>query len=198
MSMTFTSPPFRNPFSVRWTREDCAKLESDGYLNHRYELVEGDIIDKMGQNIPHRIAVSRLTGWLYRIFNEDYVQSQAAIDVAPEDNPTSEPEPDAAVLTVPFQTLVQQEQRNPTAEQVCLVVEVSDTTLQYDLSVKAALYARAGIAEYWVIDLNARAIHIHRHPQVGQYSSVIIHPERDTVSCLASPTLTVSVAALLP
>jgi hypothetical protein len=76
-------------------------------------------------------------------FGERYVNVEAPIDVAPEDNPTNEPEPDLIVLTRPSLEF----DRNPQAvADLRLVIEISDSTLGFDLKTKAALYARAGIA----------------------------------------------------
>ena len=75
-------------------------------------------------------------------FDDDYVRSESPIDVAPDDNPTSEPEPD---LVVTFRS---RRELRYEPKDVVLVVEVSDSTYDYDRTVKAALYAGAGIAEY--------------------------------------------------
>jgi len=201
MSITTTpsSPRLRSPLAVIWTREDCEKLVAAGVLNYRFELVDGEIIKKVGQNLPHRIAVSRLTGWLYRIFTEDCVQSQATIDVAPEDNPTSEPEPDVTVLSIPLPDLARQDPRqNPTPANIHLVIEVADTTLDYDLSVKAGLYARAAIPEYWVLNLRERKLHVFRLSSGGNYAPAIEHSEADSVAPLAAPHAPVRVGDLLP
>ncbi len=79
-----------------------------------------------------------------------------------------------------------------------LVVEVSDTSLLADLVVKARFYARAGIVEYWVLDLNARQLHIHRLPADGEYSLITIHSEFDSVTISSHPNLPVAITDLLP
>jgi Uma2 family endonuclease len=199
MTTTPLSPRLRSPLAVIWTREDCAKLVVAGVLNYRFELVEGEIIKKVGQNLPHRIAISRLTGWLYRLFTEDYVQSQATIDVAPEDNPTSEPEPDVTVLSTPLPDLARQDPRqNPTPQNIRLVIEVADTTVDYDLTVRAGLYARAGIPEYWVLNLRERKLHVFRQPFGGNYAPAIEYGEAAPVAPLAAPQAPVRVGDLLP
>lgn len=200
MSMTISplASPLRNPFAVRWTRADCEKLVADGFLDYPYELVEREIIRQMPQNIPHRTAIALLTGWLYVVFGVRFVQSHAAIDVRPEENPTSQPEPDVAVLSVPLQSLMGSEVINPTAEQVRLVVEISDSTLAYDLTVKAGLYARAEIAEYWVVDLNARTLHVLRQPNDGQYQDIREILESENIATLAVPEQFIAVRELLP
>jgi Uma2 family endonuclease len=68
-----------------------------------------------------------------------------------------------------------------------LVVEVADSTLGFDLRTKAALYARAGIAEYWVLDIAGRRMIVHRNPQAGTYVSVAAYNEDESVAPLAAP-----------
>jgi Uma2 family endonuclease len=67
------------------------------------------------------------------------------------------------------------------------VVETADTTLRFDLTVKGALYARAGIPEYWVLDTNARRLIVHREPTPSGYSSAVAYGEAETVSPIAAP-----------
>jgi hypothetical protein len=91
------APP--DPPRKRWTRAECATLEASGLLDQeRLELVEGDLISKMGKKRPHASSFKRLHEWLVHVFGWRLVDTEAPIDVAPEDNPTSEPEPDLIVL----------------------------------------------------------------------------------------------------
>src|SRR5215472_6579923 len=107
----------------------------------------------MGQNPPHLILMTRMYRWLLGVFGLGRVYPNAPIDVAPEDNPINEPESDVIVRKQrPAGYQVPQLQPGDMA----LVVEVSDTTLRFDLRVKARLYARAGVADYWVLDVNGR------------------------------------------
>jgi Uma2 family endonuclease len=112
------------------------------------------------------------------------VNPDAPIDVAPEDNPTNEPEPDLVVLGKPSREF---QVANPRPSDLRLVVEISDSTLGFDLTTKAELYARAGIVEYWVIDVAARRLVVHRDPCEGLYQAVTAYGEDETVTPLASP-----------
>jgi len=67
------------------------------------------------------------------------------------------------------------------------VVEIADTTLAFDLTVKAALYARAGILEYWVLDLTGRRLIVHRDPKGGGYASVTAYSEHESIAPLSAP-----------
>ena len=125
-----------------WTRAEVNRLSWDG-LN--LELVNGELIDHMGKKPPHNYWKTTLGDWLREQFGIGFVRSEDPIDVAPEDNPTSEPEPDVFVTYQPIQ-----ETRgvNPKPEDLRLVVEVSDSTFEYDRTIKAALYDRAGNRVY--------------------------------------------------
>jgi Uma2 family endonuclease len=182
------------PIRFIWGREDCESLERDGYLEPgKYELIEGNIIPKMSQKRPHintnTVIISRLT----RLFGENYVQLPGAIDVSPEDNPTSHPEPDATALKHP--TI--EYDNDPRPSDIYLVVEVSDSTLRFDLGTKANLYARAEIVEYWVVDVNARQLHVHRDPVNGAYQHITVLNEQDHVTLLAKPNDLIPVSELL-
>ena len=173
------------PLRKRWTRAECASLEAAGLLAQQHlELVEGELIDKMGKNRPHSIALAEMHAWLLRIFGERFVHQENPIDVSPEDNPTNEPEPDLIILNREYTNF---RSVSPGPQDLLLVVEVADTTLYFDLTVKAALYARAGIADYWVLDVNARRLIVHRQPQSGKYTSILIYNEHETVAPLAAP-----------
>jgi Uma2 family endonuclease len=123
---------------------DCQKLE----------LIEGELIDKMGKNRPHVNSVKLLAGWLEGVFGTRLVLPESPIDVAPEDNPNNEPEPDLIVLNRDFSHFTD---ANPRPEDLQLVVEVADSTFSFDRTTKAALCARASIAEYWVLDVAGAA-----------------------------------------
>jgi|ERR1035438_4772268 Uma2 family endonuclease len=173
------------PPRKRWTRGDLAQLETSGLFNQeRVELIEGELISKMGKNRPHVDTATLLFLWLVQVFGPRFVNQEAPIDVHPEDNPTNQPEPDLIVLKRSFSKF---RSATPQPDDLALVVEVSDTSLSYDLSVKAPLYARAGIAEYWILDIQARHILVHRAPQSGKYTSVIAFNEHESVAPLAAP-----------
>ncbi len=86
---------------------------------------------------------------------------------------------------------------HPIAQDVTLIVEVSDTTVAYDLGGKAVLYARAGIADYWVVLVNENAIVVHRDPTPNGYSTVTRLAGADTLSPLALPEAVWTITTLL-
>lgn len=173
------------PRRKRWTRTECALLESSGmWEQQKLELVEGELLSKMGQNPPHVVFLNRMMQWLIETLGWGRVYQDAPIDVAPEDNPTNELVPDVIVLTRPLSI---SRAGNPQPNDLELVVEISDSTNRFDLTVKARLYARAGIAEYWVVDISGQRLIVHREPSPEGYQSVIAYNEAERVAPLASP-----------
>jgi len=184
------------PRRKRWTREECATLQASGLWDQQnFELIDGELIDKMGKNRPHVVAVMAVVFWLSDVFGRDRISSEAPIDVAPLDNPSNEPQPDVVVLKSASQRL---RSTTPRPADVALLVEIADTSLRFDLTVKARLYARAAIAEYWVLDLNARRLIVHRDPDPAGYRSVAAYSEFEKVAPQAAPQSEVSAADLIP
>ena len=178
----------------RWTRSDCDFLERLGMLPRRYELIDGEVIEKVGQNLPHGICVMKAILWLAGIFGGDFVQTQITVEIAADDQATNRPEPDVFVLAKPAQEYT----RTPPASALRLIIEVSDTTLRDDLQIKAPLYARAGVPEYWVLDVSSRRLFVHRSPANGTYTTVEWYSDAESVSPEASPENSVPIANLLP
>ncbi len=122
------------------------------------------------------------------------VRSQLPIALDPD----SEPEPDLSVVPGSFRDYPNAHPTNPV-----LVVEVADTSLALDRGEKAALYARAGIREYWIVDLVNGQLVVHRDPTRdaaarGRYATVLVLPRGGTVSPLAAPHATIAVTDLVP
>jgi len=194
MPVALTAPLHRpappQPPRKRWTRAECDTLDATGLWDSKHlELIEGELIDKMGKKRPHVEAAARMLRRLMKMFDEELVYPEAPIHVAPEDTPSSEPEPDVIVLKPEFAGYRAEQ---PKPGELDLVVEVADTTLTFDLTVKAALYARAGIVEYWVLDLNGRRLIVHREPEIGAdrtgvYRSIAAYNENERVAPLAAP-----------
>jgi Uma2 family endonuclease len=190
---TPVAPP--DPPRKRWTRAECAALEASGLLEQeRLELVEGELISKMGKKRPHVSSFTRLQEWFAHVFGFRMVNVESPIDMAPEDNPTNEPVPDLIVLRKDPLRL----KSNPRPQDLQLVLEIAHSSLTFDLTVKAALYARAGIIEYWVLDVTGRRLVVHRNPQSGTYADVAEYSEHESVSPLAAPQAQFRVADAFP
>jgi Uma2 family endonuclease len=146
------------------------------------ELIDGDLISKMGKNWPRVNTTALVMKWLTAVFGALYALQDAPIDVSPEDNPTNEP--DLIVLEQPC-SAYKTASRVPA--DVRLLVEISDTTLAFDLGIKARLYARAGISEYWVVDVTGRRIVVHRGPRAGAYENVNSYSAGESIEPLSAP-----------
>lgn len=200
MPTVFTETPARpvplDPPRKRWTREECAVLEASGlWEQQKLELVEGELFSKLGKKRPHVNSLTLLAECLAQIFGFRFVNHAAPIDVAPEDNPTNEPEPDVIVLKRESSHF---RSGNPGPEDLRLVVEIADTSLNFDLTTKAALYARAGIVEYWVLDVARRRLLVHRDAKASGYASIIAYSEHESVAPLAAPQAEFRVAGAFP
>jgi Uma2 family endonuclease len=188
-----SSEPFPN--RKRWTRAECDELERYGFLDTiRYELIDGEIVLKVGQSRPHSMVISRVAAWLFSVFGGEHVQSQADIEVAQADQEFNYPQPDAAVVRRPDYEYT----TAPQGVDLHLAVEVADTTLRGDLKTKADLYARAGVPEYWVFDVPHRSLIVHRDPTEGRYRDVKRYAETESVAPVAAPSRPGRVADLLP
>jgi Uma2 family endonuclease len=109
-------------------------------------------------------------------------------------NDYSEPEPDVAVVQP---NPLDYEDHHPRPSEVFLVIEVSDSTLKFDCEVKAPAYSRSGIQDYWVLDVNARKLHVYRVPGATGYQSEAIVSEELAIAPLAFPDCTITINQML-
>ena len=190
----FPAPPPSPPRKV-WTRSECERLRDVGVLNYDdLELIEGELIDTVGKGHLHSFALLLLRDWLAGVFGLSFVWQEIPVDVAPADNSINEPEPDLAVTSRPFTEYT----GKPSASDLRLVVEIAHTSLAFDRTVKARLYARAEIAESWIVDVAGRQILVHRDPREGLYRSIAAYREDETIASLAAPDSALAVRQALP
>jgi Uma2 family endonuclease len=183
-----------------WTREEFERAGELGLFKpgERLELIEGEIIRKVApMKTPHASGIRAVNEALEAVFLEGYVVSVQLPFALGKRN---EPEPDISVLTGHWRDYVKE---HPST--ALLIVEVADTTLHFDRTRKAAVYARAGILDYWIVNLQDRMLEVHREPgpmtdqPLGyHYRSITRLTEMDTVSPLAMPNASIAVADLLP
>jgi Uma2 family endonuclease len=182
----------------RFTRAEFYRLIDSGFFEapERLTLEDGEIVFKMAQNQPHRIAVRKADDALQAAFGGGWcVFPSGPIDI----HEYEDPEPDLSVASGSIDDYPE----IPRA--VSLAVEISDTTLTKDRGRKASLYAKAGIPDYWIVNLRERCVEVHREPAQDpkqpfgwRYTLIRIVPEGGTVSPLAKPEAAVRVADLLP
>jgi Uma2 family endonuclease len=193
------NPPIRTrPF--RFTREQYYEMGKRGYFNgKRVELIYGEIVEMSPVNWPHHLAVMLVAAVLARVFATGFfVDSRQPFPITGTST-ASEPEPDVAVIPGKLRDYTD----HPTV--AALLVEVSDTTLFYDTTTKAELYATANMPEYWVLDVENRQFHVFRDPVslpaglgATAYQTHLTLSPTDTISPLAAPNATILVSDLLP
>jgi Uma2 family endonuclease len=126
------------------------------------ELLSGWLIQKMPKNPPHRITTRLVREALETIIPTDwYVETQEPITLA-----DSEPEPDIAIIKGNTRDY---DDRHPGPQDIALIAEVADSTLERDRTLKQKIYARAGIATYWIVNLVDRQLEIYSQPAVEEY-----------------------------
>ncbi|HJR07043.1 MAG TPA: Uma2 family endonuclease [Pyrinomonadaceae bacterium] len=157
----------------------------------RLELIEGEIIEMSPIGSRHAACVKFLSRFLNRVVGDiALVSTQDPIRL----NDFSEPEPDIALLRLRDNFY---SDAHPTPADVLLIIEVADTTLGYDRQVKAPLYAKAGIAEVWIINLTDEQIEVYAEPSGGTYQTVVNFRRGDEVRAHTIANLAVSVADVL-
>lgn len=144
----------------QWTREEYDRLIGTGFFQpgERLELIEGEVVEMTPQGSVHAAVTGRAERALQQQFGPNcWVRVQMPLALGD----LSEPEPDLAVVQgTPDDYL----DHHPGGAQTLLVIEVSDTTLDYDREKKARVYARVGIREYWLVNLVDRCVEVYRDP----------------------------------
>lgn len=157
----------------------------------RVELLDGRIIDMSPIGPFHGGLVKRFS----RIF---HLKARGRWLVSTQDplhlDDHSEPEPDLMLLKPSADDYTR---RHPRPEEVCLLIEVSDTTLDLDREEKLPAYGRAGIPEVWIVNLNNETIEVYREPHFTGYGSKAVLRAGDHASPAAFPDVSVDVAELL-
>ena len=185
-------------YRKKWSVRECQFLVDSGLLEAgTFELLDGEIIYKMGQSREHITTVKRLTVWLSKAFDLESLQLQAPIGIGQSDE-YADPEPDVAVLRGIVDDYT--EKQPVPATDVLLCAEASKTTLIGDKTTKAMIYGKHGVPEYWIVSIEKRELIVHRVPDTenGGYFNVRTYTETETVSPLERPDAVITVADLLP
>ena len=182
-----------------WTRVEYERLIDLGAFRpgERLELVGGALLVREPQGSPHATAVGLVEDALRQVFGVGWTvrtQSPIALD---ED---SEPEPDLAVVPGSRRDHSRSHPSHPV-----LIVEVAESSLAFDRGEKGSLYARAGIADYWILNLPDQVLEVYREPVVAphaqhghRYAATTTLGPRDAARPLAASTAAILVADLLP
>lgn len=156
----------------------------------RVELIEGEIIDMTPIGSAHASRVKRLLDVLTSALHGRAI---VAVQDPVRLGSRSEPQPDLAVLRYRSDFYAS---AHPEAADILLLIEVADTTARFDREVKIPLYARHGVSEVWLVDLEAGRFEMYREPRTGAYQSVVPCPD-GAVSPGAFPEVAVDVGTLL-
>jgi Uma2 family endonuclease len=183
----------------RWTRKEYDRLIELGVLHEdeRIELLGGQMIVAEPKGSPHSAAIGLTADALRLAFGQGWVvrvQDPVALD------DESEPEPDVVVAAG-----AHRDYRAEHPSRAALLVEVAESTLAFDRRYKGSLYARAGVADYWIVNLIDRVVEVHRAPVADpaarfgwRYADVQTFGEAVSISPLIRPDVTIAVADLLP
>lgn len=191
MTVTTTAPTRVAPRQRRFTITDCERMAAAGILteDERVELVAGEIIELSpigGRHVACVIALTELLGEL--VGREVSLSVQNPVRCGAD----SAPQPDVTLLT----------RRSyghalPTPADVLLVIEGADSSRDYDRAVKLPLYATAGIAEAWLVDVVSGTGERHTEPRMGRYSQIAIAGRGETLASTVLPAIVLPVDALL-
>jgi Uma2 family endonuclease len=155
------------------------------------ELIEGEVIKKSLISSRHASCVARLT----ELFDKPARgQSILWVQNAIRLGEYSEPEPDVTLLKRRHDFY---EDNHPTPADVLLIVEVADSSIEYDRVIKVPLYARAGIPEVWLVDLTKDTIELYAQPLGGAYQISQQATRGESLTSSGVPTLTLSAESIL-
>ena len=179
----------------QWTVSAYHRMSELGILeaNERTELIAGHITVMVAKGTPHVTAL-RLLATQFDDYLTDLPFFASTQDPIYLDE-LSELEPDLAILRG---GALDYADHRPTPSEIVLLVEVADSTLKQDTEVKGKLYAKAGIAEYWVQDLKRDRLHVFTHPTPTGYTQHKVVAQTEKVSPLAFPDFALSVASIFP
>ena len=155
------------------------------------ELINGEVIKMSPISSPHAGCVARLSMLLsFRLGQQVVIWTQNPIHV----DRYSEPEPDVAVLKYRADFY---SESLPSPADVLLLIEVAETSLSYDRRVKVPLYAKAGIQEVWVVDVEAKLIYGYRTPVKGKYQETYVVKRGETITPVAFPEIVLQVDEII-
>ena len=187
------------PRTRRWSRLEYNRLIDAGFFQpgEKIDLLAGDLVVREPQGDPHALGIERVNEALRAAFGPGW-RVRVQLPIALDDE--SEPEPDLSVAPGPLRDNSAAKPSNPS-----LLVEIAVSSLAFDREHKGSLYARAQVADYWIVNLVDRVLEIYREPVQApaaaygwQYGALLRLGPTDFISPLAAPHARVAVADLLP
>jgi len=183
----------------RWTRIEYDRLIDKGVFGpkDRIELLGGLLVVREPQGGPHAMGIRMVEEALRGVFASGW-DVRGQLPVALDDD--SEPEPDISVVPGSFR-----DYRQAHPARAVLIVEVAESSLRLDRGEKGSLYARAGVPDYWIVNLVDHVLEVYRDPAADagtpygwRYASVVTLRAGDAVRSLAAPHSSVPVVDLVP
>jgi Uma2 family endonuclease len=165
------------------TVDQYHKMGEAGVLGEddRVELIEGELIEMAAIGSRHMAKVNRLARLLIRAVGDQAIVSvQNPISLPPH----NEPEPDIVLLRPRSDDYAAQ---LPSAQDVLLVIEIADTTMAYDRDVKLSIYARHGIPEVWLVDVQSESVSVYLDPSANGYRTLLTPRGNETLAAALLP-----------
>lgn len=188
--------PAFGPKKFHWTRDEYYRIAELGvFEGKRVELIEGEIIEMAPMGSIHATVIAIVSEILREHFHEGYhVRSQSPLDV----DKFSQPEPDVAVLPGISRNYLEGHPKS-----LALAVEVSVSSISLDREIKTRLYAKAGIEDYWIVNINEKCVEVYRKPFNDPEKGFIYREQAvfgadQSISPLAKPEVLIKVADILP
>lgn len=194
-----TSAVVPPPRPRRWTRVEYERLIELGIFraDERLELLDGQLVVREPQGSRHAGTIRRVIAELRRALGDAW-QVDSQLPIALDDD--SEPEPDISVVPHDPRAYL-----DAHPSRAVLIIEIAESSYRIDREHKASLYARAGIVDYWIIDVIHGAVEVHRDPAPApdavyrwRYRNVATLRPPARVAPLVAPSRSIPVAALLP
>ncbi|BAU63602.1 hypothetical protein STA3757_09680 [Stanieria sp. NIES-3757] len=174
---------------AKWSITDYHKMIEAGILQNRHiQLIDGELIEMSPEGVIHAAYGGSIADYLRQILiGKAWIREAHPITLT-----NSEPEPDLAIVKLPKNKYFQ---HHPTFQDIYWLIEISDTTLAYDLSKKKEIYATENIQEYWVLDIKNKQLIVFTTPQNNNYLAQLIL-NKGIVKPIAFPNLSISVEKL--
>jgi Uma2 family endonuclease len=176
----------------KWNLDDYHRLVEAGLLaDQSVELLEGEVVEMAPEGTYHAAYSQDFADYL-RMLLGDRAKIREAKQITLPNN--SEPEPDIAIVAPhPLETYLQ---HHPYPEDIFWLIEYSESSLSKDLQIKSGIYASAGIAEYWVVNLKTRKLIVFREPEGSEYQQRQTL-SMGTVSPIAFPDVAIALNRLV-
>ncbi|GAB4525272.1 MAG: Uma2 family endonuclease [Pleurocapsa sp.] len=174
---------------AKWSIADYHKMIAAGILQDRHiQLIDGELIEMSPEGVAHAAYGGSIADYLRQtLHNLAWIREAHPITLS-----NSEPEPDIAIVQLPKSKYFQS---HPTPLDIYWLMEISDTTLAYDLTKKREIYAAAAIPEYWVADIKDKKLTVFTQPQNNSYKTKL-ELATGTVNPISFPQVAISIKRL--